>query len=541
MNLRGFGTGLSLFVVLAYANQTACSGAEFCEEGSYECSPSTPMGSAGIGGDDAGPTAAGAGPHESDGGAGTNGAAGRDGIGNGGSAGQSLGASGTGNSAGEAGSSPVLDGTCVPDFPLDGCTLTDATGIYVDPTSGNDAALGTRDAPLASAAKALQIASDLGKPVYLCNAEFDEHVEATNAAVSLRGGYTCSGDERGAWVYAAGTSATIRSSAAGVVLGVHDVTEFSVSDVAFYAADADAAGASSVAAFVTSSLGVTFTRVVLSAGRGSDGADAELVPFVFPDPESLNGNPWTTGPGAAKECQCPANDTTRGGAGASMTASGGDGEPDWGAGKGGSPGACAVARGERGGDAPTRPPGKGAEVIGRLLNDGWHPEAGADGAHGRPGQGGGGAASPAPNVGGGAGACGGCGGRGGPGGQGGGGSIALAALDSEIVLGASELTAANAGNGGDGDAGQPGQAGGAAGTAPVNSCLGGDGGKGAAGGAGGGGAGGVSGAILSLRSDVTSDSATRLDVGEAGDGGLGGVPGVNDGINGRAGDRLTLD
>lgn len=447
--------------------------------------------------------------------------------------------SGAGGAAGNDGQ-PAL--SCVPGAPVDGCTLHDETGIYVDPTSGNDAALGTREAPLASAAKALLIAADLGKPVYLCNAEFDEPVEASDGAVALRGGYTCSGDERGAWIYAEGTRATIRPSVPEIALSVRNVAEFAVSDVGFYAADAEAAGASSVAAFVASSVGVTFKRVVLHAGSGRDGTDAKLEPFVMPDPLTLNGNPSQNNvPGPAKECRCPAGDMTRGAAGAAMGLPGEDGEPDWGAGAGGIMGQCSVASGDHGGNAPIRSPGAGAQLVGRLLEDGWHPEPGADGPHGQPGQGGGGGTGSSANAIGGAGACGGCGGRGGPGGQGGGGSIALMALDSEITFKHSVLQAANGGNGGNGDSGQAGQPGGASGAVPVNHCPGGDGGTGAAGGAGGGGAGGISSAVLSRTSRVVTDSSTTLDVGNAGSGGLGGVPGVNDGINGSAGDRLTLD
>ena len=513
---------------------------EFCADGSYECTPET-AGHAGNGGD--------GGASQGDGGATSNGAGGEDaGFAgadpDGGSAGLApvAGASGDGgDAAGAAGSPDDPDDTCVPHAPVDGCRLDDETGIYVDPTNGNDAGLGTRAAPLASAERALRIASDLGKPVYLCNAEYDERVEAADAAVALRGGYTCSEDERGAWVYAEGTSATLRSTVPGTVLSVRDVTEFAVSDVAFYAADAEEPGESSVAAFVASSLGVTFTRVVLRAGKAKDGADAELIPFVMPAPESLSGNPWNNGPGGAKECLCPAGDTTRGGAAGSSSLPGEDGAPDWGAGQGGLAGPCTVGNGERGGDAPTRPPGTGAPVVGQLLSDGWRPEAGEDGENGQPGQGGGGGTGSAPTPGGAAGGCGGCGGRGGPGGQGGGGSIALAALASEITVRNSSLEAADAGHGGDGDGGQSGQIGGSAGTVPAGHCGGGDGGTGAAGGAGGGGAGGVSGAVLELDSTVTTDSKTTLDVGQAGKGGLGGVPGVNDGIDGRAGDRLTLD
>lgn len=516
----------------------SCSPTEFCEPGGYECSPATIE-----------PSAAGGGGNEAAGGyGGAAGSAGEAGDGASGLGGESTDLAGSGGSgdagaSGAAGAAPLPNDTCLPNDPLERCVLRDDTGIYVDPTNGDDRALGTRDAPLASAAKALLIASDLGKPVYLCSAEYDELLEATDAAVALRGGYTCPGDERGAWVYAAEERATIRPTAAGVVLEVRDVTAFAVSDVDFYAANGVEAGESSVAAFVAASTGVTFTRVVLRAGKGMDGADAVLEPFTLPAPESLNGNGADDSPHVAKECACPAGDTTRGGAAGVDAGPAGSGEPVWERENGGEFGSCTEgANGGNGTNAPAIPPGAGAEILGTLLPDGWHPASGMDGEHGAPGQGGGGAAGMPPTAEGtSGGGCGGCGGRGGPGGGGGGASMALLVLDSELSLRHVTLTAADAGRGGDGVAGQDGQAGGAAGTAQVNRCVGGQGGRGADGGSGGGGAGGVSAAVLMASSDVDWDSTTMLSAGAAGEGGLGGVPGVNDGINGLSRTKLVLD
>jgi hypothetical protein len=522
----------------------ACTGTEFCASGGYECAPQVSAGQGGAAGENAvasAGTAAGddGGATTAGGASGTGGASG--GAGDDGAAGDN-GDAGSGATSGAAGSNGLPDDACNPASPADGCTLSDDTGIYVDPTSGDDRALGTREAPLASAAKALLIASDLGKPVYLCNAEFDEHLDATDAAVALRGGYTCRGDERGAWTYAAEERATVRATTPGVVLGVRGVSGFAVSDVDFYAADGVDTGASSVAAFVGASTGVTFRRVELRAGKGTDGVDAEFTPFTLPRPEELRGSGFGESPEVAKECACPAGDITLGGAAAENAGPGGSGEPIWEGENGGEPGVCSVSgNGGRGVDAPANPPGPGAQVLGALLTDGWHPAWGTDGEHGAPGQGGGGAAASPPTLGTSGGGCGGCGGHGGPGGGGGGGSIALLAFDSEVALRFVSLVAADAGHGGDGVAGQAGQAGGAAGTAQANYCVGGHGGTGADGGAGGGGAGGVSAAVLMSDSDVDFDSATTLAAGAAGDGGLGGVPGVNDGINGLSRSKLVLN
>jgi hypothetical protein len=517
---------------------TSCENAEFCASGGYECTDDTAEGNGGEGGTPAGAAGA-SGPGAGGAPSGDAGAAGE--VNASPDAGAAGGA-GAGGADGAAGSDNPPSNACNPAAPTDGCTLSDDTGIFVDPTSGDDRALGTRDAPLASAAKALLIASDLGKPVYLCNAEFDEHLEATDAAVALRGGYTCPGDERGAWTYAAEERATVRATTPGVVLGVRGVSRFAVSDVDFHAADGVDAGASSVAAFVTASTRVTFRRVELRAGKGVDGVDAELEPFTLPKPEELGGNGVGENPDVAKECACPAGDSTLGGAAGVNGGPGQSGEPIWEGENGGQVSACSLSgNGGRGVDAPANPPGPGAEILGTLQADGWHPEQGTDGEHGAPGQGGGGAGAPTPTLGTSGGGCGGCGGHGGPGGGGGGGSIALLAFDSEVALRFVSLVAADAGHGGDGVAGQAGQAGGAAGTAQANYCVGGHGGTGADGGAGGGGAGGVSAAVLMSDSDVDFDSATTLAAGTAGDGGLGGVPGVNDGINGLSRTKLVLN
>ncbi len=524
--------------MLCSALPVACSSDEFCGSDSYECAPGG--GHAAEGGSAAGAAGGAGGARDGEGGA-AGARGGEGGAPEAGAAGHDSAAD-----AGDAGAAGAENQPkpCQPQAPVDACPLRDDTGIYVDPTNGDDRALGTRDAPLASVAKALLIASDLGKPVYLCNAEYDELLDASDAAVALRGGYTCPGDDRGAWVYVAGERATVRPAATGVVLEVRDVAAFAVSDVEFYAADGEGASASSVAAFVAASMDVAFTRVVLRAGKGVDGADAVLEPFTLPNPESLIGSGSGQQPEFAKECACPAGDLSRGGGAAPLGGGpGGDGAPDWGGGQGGRLGTCeTTGNGGRGEDAPVPAPSAGAKEIGQLLLDGWHPTPGVDGKDGAAGQGGGGAASILANYsassGGG---CGGCGGRGGPGGGGGGASIALLTLDSAISLEDVALESSAAGDGGDGAPGQAGQGGGAAGEPPVNYCSGGAGGKGADGTAGGGGAGGVSIALLTLASSIDDRNAsTSLRVGAAGDGGVGGLPGVNDGINGLSRTKLVL-
>jgi hypothetical protein len=463
-----------------------------------------------------------------DGGGGSAGASGQAGTsGQGGTSGQA----GGGGSAGDGGG---CDTTKSPSE--EACLVSNEYAIFVSP-SGKDGAAGTKVDPLKSITQAASAAGGT-KLVLVCNGTYDEQVKLTSGA-KLFGGFDCT-----TWAYQSAARPSVEPSSEGYALSVESVSAaVTIDDIGFKAKDGAAAGASSIAAFVSQSANVTLTRVKLEAGKGAKGSDGVLVPFTFPATTGLNGNAATgTQGGAAKLYdQCPGGGTTTGGVGGSAPLQGGGpGLPDHGAGKGGNGIDCAAGgAGTNGNPAPVTPEAAGATSRGTLTSTGWTATGGTDGPHGAVGQGGGGGAADATG-GSGSGAAGACGGAGGPGGGGGGASIALLVFESAAVsLVASELVAADAGDGGSGAAGQPGMTVGGNGgfQSALGGCPGGKGGGGAAGGAGGGGAGGISAGIAYASSTQTApvvDGQTTFLLGKAGAAGVGGKPASNDGVAGVA-------
>ncbi len=451
--------------------------------------------------------------------------------------GGSGGGSGTVGMAGAGGAgSGECDATKSPNE--EACLVSDDFAVFVAP-DGDDANAGSKDAPLASLTKAVEVAGG-SKLVLVCSGTYDEHVTLT-AGANIFGGFKCTD-----WS-ADAAKPLFKPTTPGPALKVDTVTDdLLIDSVAFEVGDAAAPGESARAAIVNASPKVSLRSVSLTAGKGKAGANGALAPFTFPDAASLNGNPENPAGsgGAEKICACQATLMSVGGLGGAPSSSGINGAkglPDHGGGLGGDPAAgdCgAGSSGKKGADATAQEAAEGATTLGIASASGWQSSAGLDGVTGSPGQGGGGGASLNASGHGGGGGCGGCGGNPGTAGKGGGASIALLALASPVVLEGSTLTTADAGNGGSGAAGQAGQntAGGGGGTiSTANSCAGGAGAKGGAGGAGGGGAGGVSAGIVwkgALAPTVSAD--TTITVGKAGTKGAGGAPATNDGIAGAA-------
>jgi hypothetical protein len=454
------------------------------------------------------------------------------------------GGSGTGGMAGEGGAGGgECDATKTPTE--EACLVSDDYAIFVAP-DGDDGNAGSKDAPLASLTKAIEVAAG-DKIVLVCSGSYDEQVTIT-AGAHIFGGFKCAD-------WSPDTSkALFKPTTSGPALMVNTVAdELLIENLGFEVSDATASGATALAAIVNASPKVTLRSVSLKAGKGKTGANGTLTGFAFPDAGSLNGNPESsagTG-GAGKTCMCQATLSSTGGIGGSPIVggqSGSKGQPDLGGGLGGDPAAgdCgAGSTGKKGTDAMPREASAGAVALGTASASGWQPSSGIDGLTGSPGQGGGGGASLNASGHGGGGGCGGCGGNGGTAGKGGGGSIALLAVNSPMVVEASTLTTADAGSGGSGAAGELATADVGAGAGVVsslNSCPGGNGGKGGAGGAGGGGAGGVSAGIVwnGLMAPTVSVDTT-ITIGKAGTKGAGSVPGTNDGIAGVAQKVLPLN
>ena len=401
-------------------------------------------------------------------------------------------------------------------------------GVFVDGTSGSDTNAGTKESPLKSITAALGKLG--GKPrVYICGVgPYAESVKLTSA-VSLYGGFACGG-----WSHD-GAKSKVSPSGPGYALQVENAAKgVVVSDLELEAKDAEAAGGSSIAVFLSRASQVTLRRAKVVAGAGKGGTDGsaqgDFTPANAPD-----GTDGAAGGGATANPSCP---TSIGGAGGKDGAiNGGAGQvavvpeyPTGNTGAGGTGGGnCnAGGGGTDGSYGAAGAAGAGASTLGTLDATGWKGADGAPGGAGGNGQGGGGGAQRNAGGVGGSGGPGGCGGAGGAPGTAGGSSIAVLAFESTLLVEQSSLSAKDAGRGGNGAKGQKGQLMGNVGVKNgANACDGGFGGIGGSGGGGGGGAGGISAGILYKGPAPTIDGASlasadthaSVTVGAAGAGG----------------------
>jgi hypothetical protein len=435
------------------------------------------------------------------------------------------------------------------------CLVTEPYGVFVA-AGAAPGGVGTRASPVSSINAGIALASMQpvgGQPkhVYVCAGTYDESivVDATRDAVSLFGGFECSD-----WAYT-GPLPKLAPSTAAVPLTLTNLTSALFADIEIDAlsgpatppATPSASGISSISVVASGSTGVEFRRAKIVAGNGQPGANGTLTPYGYPDAGTLNGNPGNGGTGGpAKSFVCPGGAVTIGGKGGNApTGSGDPGLPALDGGAGETSDLCFenMAGPSVGANAGAATNGPGAASVGAFSASRWVPNVGSPGAAGGPGQGGGGGGA-LNGGGGGSGGAGGCGGAGGGAGGGGGASLAIASVDSEVVLHSVTLLCGAAGNGAAGVSGQPGQSqsgfGGVQGSS--GACPGGRGGNGGAGGAGGGGAGGPSAGVLYEGPAPTLDLMTTANFvpGQAGAKGTGGVPGVNDGVPGTAGITVSV-
>lgn len=143
--------------------------------------------------------------------------------------------------------------------------IADSFAVFVSPT-GDDNAKGTKTAPVRSITKGVALAAANRQPhVYVCEESYDTNVEITTP-LAVFGGVTCG------WA----PSETARpklAPAKGIALRVTKVTgAVVIQDLGVVgSADASTPGDSAVAAFVSESDSVTFTKVSLRAGAGVGG------------------------------------------------------------------------------------------------------------------------------------------------------------------------------------------------------------------------------------------------------------------------------
>jgi len=362
---------------------------------------------------------------------------------------------GPGGPGGGGGNGP--GDACVPGPDGTGADLTDECGIFVA-LSGDDMNGGTTGAPVASIARAIDLAAaGEAKRVYACAEEFQEAVSVP-AGISIYGGLDCAS---GSWKYIGDMTKTKVLPDADLVpltlLGGGETTR--VADIEARAADSSIPGGSSVAAIVDGAT-AELIRVDLIAGAGGDGdkgaTPSDLVGPMLPDDPAVRGNNGANACSAAGADnaggEAKINDLCNvsiGGAGgvgsiaSGMSGSDGVPAPDpnpdgWGVGGVGAT-ATPCKTGESGLNGNDGMPGMGAMALGTLGATGIIGAAGGDGMPGSPGQGGGGGGGAKGKVNcggasGGGGGAGGCGGGGGKGGQAGGSSIALISINATLTL-----------------------------------------------------------------------------------------------------------
>jgi hypothetical protein len=457
------------------------------------------------------------------------------------------------------------------------CLINERYGVFVSPAGNDFSGAGTRNAPVKTIGRALQLAKGNVTRVYVCDdgAGYTDAVaiDATLDGMAVYGGFECAG-----WTYATTRRAKVHP-VNGVALSVKGlIAGLTVEDLEFDAADA-AMGESSIGAIVETAGNVVLRGVKIVAGKGGKGADGV---------EGANGADGIAAdaPQAGSGAMCPAQFTQQnGGAWAGPTICGS---------KGGSGGiATRNTDGTNGypGDLRTEvdppnvdnggakgPVGQDGNA-GSLGNAGLSGNAnaaggtfsavgyaiaarGGDGKAGNAGQGGGGggasnvaAGSGCIGASGGAGGMGGCGGNPGTGAAGGGASVAVLSWQSTLILDRCELSSAdagsggNGGNGGLGGFGKPGGAGGPAYGLPDGGIgigkagNGGQGGNGGPGGSGAGGNGGPSYALVYKGNTPTKLSGTSLAHGAGGAKGIGGAVDIvkaPDGFAGMSADEYSV-
>lgn len=146
------------------------------------------------------------------------------------------------------------------------------SSVFVHP-SGLDSAAGTKDDPVRTVSKAVQLvqaSSGRLTDVLICEGKYPENVSIGDQPVGLHGGYDCADFSRTV------TKPTI-APPSGVAMRIAKVSgPMHVDQITFQSADALATGESSQAVQIVSSSGISLTRAIILAGRGAAGAAGEL-------------------------------------------------------------------------------------------------------------------------------------------------------------------------------------------------------------------------------------------------------------------------
>ncbi|WP_437585617.1 PGRS family protein [Sorangium sp. So ce1000] len=444
---------------------------------------------------------------------------------------------------------------CVPS--KSGEAVNDGCGVFVA-ASGDDAAAGTKDAPVKTIQQAVTLAQQEGatRRVYACAETFEGEVELPGG-IALFGGLDCAAR----WGWIGETTKTTLSALEGEIPlvmrggdGAVRVEDVHVTARAIDPSNEAARGRSAVAA-LAEGVTVELARCTLEAGDAADGRDGEG--YAEPALAGEMGNPGMEACSGARtfggdvkrnDCGTPddPSDDSRGGLGGNGTldvgGDGGNGTPAGAENRGLGQNVDVCAEGTAGAEGGAGEPGPSATGLGSLSSSGYTGISGKPGTPGTTAQGGGGGGGAkggaaanqctldsAGGASGGSGGPGGCGGKGGKPGGPGGASIALVSLDASLTFDDVSLKTGRGGRGGNGGPGQEGGLGGLGGlggtvpasTAGLNAgCAGGPGGKGGNGGIGGGGIGGHS-LGIAFHGTPPPTSGLTITTGEPGPGGNG--------------------
>ena len=399
--------------------------------------------------------------------------------------------------------------------------------------------------------------------VYVQNGTYGGGLTMTNG-ISVFGGYNF--NWRRNTYSTAGHTVTITGGVTAVRF--NGITMPTVlDDVVVRSASAATTGGSSIGILVTGSQMVELRGVLVEPGAGGPGTDGGDGTAGAAGSNGGAGTPGCENSGiGCTSCARPAGGLA--GANTSCDRPGGTGgQPGLGsngglaglAGTGGTPGGigatcggssiCDGMVGGAGAVGAAGTAGAGGVGIGTFSGSTYVVASGGNGTDGGPGNGGGGGGGggggddscDSYGSSGGGGGAGGCGGAHGTAGTGGGGSFGVVALDSQLLISASIVTAGNGGAGGDGGIGGAFGAGGTGGPGGAyggsneqddggDGAAGGNGGRGGRGGDGGGGGGGPSVAVVCLGASTSMVDVlgSTLSGGTAGAGGTGnGMPGMS--------------
>lgn len=444
------------------------------------------------------------------------------------------------------------------DTNCDGIDGDAARSVFVS-QAGVDTNPGTKEKPVATIGKGIDLASPTAKDVLVAKGTYTNVVVDTS--VEIYGGYAPLG-----WARSATSKPAIEDETTAIL--VRDGARVLLQLMSLKATAATAPGSSVYGLRVVGGSSVTLQSSTVTAGPGTAGMVGPAGDDASDGAKGLNGASgscdYTSGGQGGAPGTGPGSAGGRGGDG-NYWASGDPGAKGAGAGggNGGAGGAWGLfgedgSNGGIGASGSDGAPGTGGSPLTNSAVTVWIGRSGSAGTDGAMGAGGGGGGAgggqgtipggplvlPGTGNGGGGGGAGGGAGRAGRGGGAGGGSFAVYLYESEIQISSSVLTA---GNGGAGGAGGPAGSGGAGGLGGIggSNCTseigrGGNGGRGGAGGdggAGGGGAGGPSVGIFIGAFSSSRDVSTTITFGSGGPGGS--SPGGGAGSTGKTGKTLT--